>query len=176
MTVKELLLRVICAIFFVFVVLIAVIPACIVPDAKPDNAQKTRYWSIGAMRNTFAYAVYASGHTNILDYINSIENVQRFPYFVKSETIRKIVEDSGIEVGRLSFYRGARFYEDGTFFDAWGQPILVTLTTNLNGNVYIIFQSFGQNNKSDNGEGDDILIQFDQNMSPVTGDVSRKDK
>jgi len=158
MVVKKLILRVVCACCFVMVVLIVVIPACIAPDAKPDNNQKTRYWSMASLRNTFEYAMWETGNSNMFAYVNSIGSVQDVPHDVNCKTIRKIVKDSGVAIERLTYYKGGSFYENGIFFDAWGQPIVVTLTTNHNGSTGVTMHSFGKNMRNENGEGDDILM------------------
>jgi hypothetical protein len=123
---------------------------------------------MGAMRNTFQYALYETGHSNMLEYVASIEGAQNIPHVVRCETIRKIVNDSGIATERLKFDHGESFYENGTFSDAWGQPIVVTITTNFNGNMGLTMHSYGKNKRNENGKGDDILVWNDISMRPTT--------
>jgi len=122
---------------------------------------------MAAMRNAFQYALHETGHSNMLEYVDSIEGSQPIPHIVKCGTIRKIVNDSGIMIERLKFDRGESFYENGTFFDAWRQPIIVTLTTNQNGKVGLTMHSYGKNRRNENDKGDDIILWNDANMSPT---------
>lgn len=161
MTVKKLILRIVCVCCCIMIIFIVVIPACIAPDAKTDNKQKTRYWSMTGIRNTFEYALRETTYSNIFEYVNSIEGIQDIPHILSCETIRRIVKDSGVATKKLKFHRGGSFYEDGIFTDAWGQPIVVTLTTNHSGCAGVTMHSFGKNKRNENGEGDDILMMIE---------------
>lgn len=158
MTVKKLILRIMCVCCCTVIIFIVVVPACIAPDSHPDNNQKTRYWSMTGIRNTLEYALLETAHSNMFEYVNSIEDIQNIPHILSCETIRKIVKDSGVATEKLKFHRANSFYKDGIFSDAWGQPIVVTLTTNHSGCASVTMHSFGKNKRNESGEGDDILM------------------
>jgi hypothetical protein len=117
-----------------------------------------------AIRSTIQYALYETGHTNVLEYVNSIEGIESVPRMLKRETIRKIVNDAGVVIERFKLDGGESFYNEGIFFDAWRQPIDVMLTTNNNGKVGLNFHSRGKNKINGIEKGDDINMWNDINM------------
>lgn len=165
MTLIKLVLRLLCVCCFVLAILIVIIPTCIAPDSNSDNNRKTRYWSMSAMRSVFQYALNQTGSSNMLEYIESTGCTQNIPHIMSSEMVRKIIKDSGVAIERLKFDNGRSFYEGGVFLDAWGRPIIVTLTTNRSQEFGITMHSFGKNRKNENGDGDDILLWNDVCMS-----------
>jgi len=66
-----------------------------------------------------------------------------------------------------------KYYKDGIFSDVWGQPIVVTLTTNHAGTGYVIMHSFGKNKKDEKGDGDDIMRWFNADDIDWGGKINR---
>ena len=110
-----------------------------------------------SMAVVMEYAMESAGHSNIVEYVNSITSTQRIPQIMDCEVIRRIRKE-------------ALCFDDEDFRDAWGQPIMITLTTNRNGAIKILMHSFGKNKRNENGNGDDIQMWFNANMSQSAED------
>jgi len=110
---------------------------------------------MGGIRDTFKGATAIAGHSNVLEYVNSLSDVCDFPRTVDSQTVCQMFS------GKFRWSESySEYYKDGVFFDKWGQPIVVTLTTNHAGTGYVILHSFGKNKKDEKGDGDDLMMWF----------------
>jgi len=116
------------------------------------------------MANAISDAMKKCAHTNVMEYINSKRDTQHIPWVLDRETIRRITKDS-------------KYYpfdiEKRNFLDGWGQPIVITLTTNRHGEIGITMHSFGKNLQDENGVGDDILVWID-NDNLIKKDIAER--
>ena len=133
---------------FCVVILLLVWSAFYIP-AVPDNL-KTQV-IIENICTALKYATVHAGHSNVLEYVNSLSDGQDIPRMVSSPTINQIISD---------MFKASESYKDGALFDEWGQPIVVALTTNHAEKGCVIIHSFGKNKKNENGDGDDIMMWF----------------
>jgi len=97
-----------------------------------------------------------SSHSNVIEYVSQIMHTQCIPDVISDETMEYIV---------TNLIKESKNYRRGVFYDAWKNPIIITLSTNKNNEIGLIMHSFGKNKLNDNGKGDDIIIQFNGNMS-----------
>ncbi|MCL1920305.1 MAG: hypothetical protein FWG50_04380 [Kiritimatiellaeota bacterium] len=84
-----------------------------------------------------------AGHSNLVEYVDSLTGSRGIPRFVHREMIQEMSPRSG------------------NFLDAWGQPIMILLTTNSNGEAGVAMHSFGGNKRDEGGGGDDIVLWID---------------
>jgi len=110
------------------------------------------------MADTVKYAMKATGHSNAVEYVAHIAGTQNSLQILSRDTIRQILRD-----GREYPFD----LENGVFLDGWEHPIMITLTTNQYGELGIMMHSFGKNKRNENGAGDDIVIWFNADMSPM---------
>ena len=118
------------------------------------------YDSMGAMSSCIIRAMKRTGQTNILEYFNLKTSLFDIPRVLDYEVQESIFNDS--------LFSPAGFRNKGVtigLLDTWENPIKITLTTNYNGGIGITMQSFGKNGINDNGNGDDIVIWFNTDMS-----------
>ena len=97
-----------------------------------------------------------TGYSNVLEYANGISDNHTIPRTLGYEIFDKSI---------LSPEAMSSFYQHGVFADAWGQPIVIMLTTNRNGKVGVTMHSFGKNKRNENGGGDDIVLWISADMS-----------
>ena len=111
-----------------------------------------------AMASSCAHITKAKGHNKMVEYFDSMSATTNFPRIVERETLRKIIEDG------KTYYPSS--WRNGIFYDAWGEPIIITLTTNNHGELGFYMHSFGKNKRNDNGKKDDIIMWFNNALEP----------
>jgi len=145
----RIMLQITCAVFCITIIA----RSCMVPKLSSPDLTRA---NMRAMVSCWEHIMKPTGHSNILEYINSKSSTQTIPRIIDNEILHHIIEDGKI------FYPSS--WKNGEFFDAWGQPIIITLTTNNNGKVGLFMHSFGKNKRNENGKGDDVIMWFDADM------------
>ena len=126
------------------------VPVCKIP-AKEDTPLYMRH-----MADVIKNAMHAHGQTNVSAYLNSLAKTRKIPREIDERMMKRIFKESGLypmDIPRSYHVLG----------DDNGKSIMMTLTTNHNGEVGIKMHSFGPNGIDENGQGDDILMWFDAN-------------
>ncbi|MCL1921840.1 MAG: hypothetical protein FWG50_12345 [Kiritimatiellaeota bacterium] len=95
------------------------------------------------MADSIHYVMRKASHSNLVEYVDSLTGSRRIPRFVHREVMQEVSP------------------QDLDFLDAWGQPIMILLTTNSNGETGMAMHSFGENKRDEQGNGDDIAIWID---------------
>ena len=104
-----------------------------------------------------------SGHSNVFEYVSQITCTQHMPNVITYETMGYIAAD---------LVRESKNYMRGVFYDAWKQPIIVFFDEFKDNKKSLIIHSFGKNKKNNNGNGDDIMLWYNLDMTRQTDDRS----
>jgi len=121
---------------------IVIVRKAFMPLGKRDsNIDTEEYMHIKA--DSIKFAMEKAGYSNLVEYVSSITGAQSIPHFVHREIAHTTL------------------YMEEDFLDAWGQPIMILLTTNSIGEVGVAMHSFGENQKDEKGDGDDIVMWLD---------------
>ena len=129
------------------------------PSVKDfDQTTKRNMYSVA---DTIFDAIEITGHNNVLEYIYNITGTRHIPQTLSSDLFLQICKDVYHQVPLSS--QDEKILTK-RLIDAWKQPIIITLTTNQNGEAGVIMHSFGKNKQNETGNGDDIILWFDADM------------
>ena len=130
-----------------------------VPKLPSDKTTKVR---MNVAAQFMQFSIQENGCSNIVEHLNKTIGIHSIPQILNYDSMYKILENN------LPGTRATELMPEGVFWDAWDQPITITLITNLHsrysGRYFVMMHSKGKNKKDENGKGDDIVSFFEDNM------------
>ena len=143
----------------VIVIVFMFIRSLFLSPTTNDPIQKTKI-KMYFIAKYFIYAMEKYEFIHITEYFNYLTNEQNIPRTINKDVIYQVF----YETFPPPLSSSEMEYLDNWLIDVWKQPIIVTLTTNQNGEFGIMMHSFGKNKRDDKGKKDDILLWFDSDM------------